>query len=171
MQINTKYNPTLNEGCINLTNISQEKFKSICEILDICSDDKIYKTIKIIVAGSRSFGNYIKLCKELNAYISSLQSKIGFKPNITIVSGTAKGADTLGEVYARRHGYGCRRMPAQWSVYGNSAGMIRNGQMAKYANNNAYGILFAFWDGKSPGTLNMINEAKKEGLEIHIVHF
>ena len=40
--------------------------------------------------------------------------------------------------------------------------------MAKYAS-ETYGILIAFWDGKSRGTKNMIDTAKKHGLEIHIV--
>lgn len=48
------------------------------------------------------------------------------------------------------------------------AGPIRNEEMAKYAS-ETYGILIAFWDGKSRGMKNMIDTAKKHGLEIYIV--
>lgn len=172
MKLEYIFNSSANEGAIKIKDISKEKFDQLCKMLDIASkDESLQKNIKIIIAGSRSFTNYLKLCKEINAYISHLQQLTGLKLNITIISGTAKGADTLGEVYARRHGYICRRMPAQWNIYGKSAGIIRNGQMARFANSDAHGVLFAFWDGKSPGTLNMIDEAKKENLEIHIIRF
>jgi hypothetical protein len=38
--------------------------------------------------------------------------------------------------------------------------------MAQYAD-----ALIAFWDGKSKGTANMINEAKKQGLTVLEVHY
>jgi hypothetical protein len=53
--------------------------------------------------------------------------------------------------------------PAQWSIYGKGAGYIRNREMAQYAD-----ALIAFWDGKSKGTKNMIDEAKKQGLIIKV---
>ena len=50
-------------------------------------------------------------------------------------------------------------MPAKWDKHGNSAGMIRNSQMADYADG-----LIALWDGESRGTKNMIETASKNGL-------
>ena len=47
-------------------------------------------------------------------------------------------------------------MPAQWDLYGRAAGPIRNAQMADYAD-----AAIIIWDGKSPGSLNMIKEVKK----------
>ena len=47
-----------------------------------------------------------------------------------------------------------------------SAGPIRNKQMAEYAD-----TLFAFWDGKSRGTKNMIDLAKKKNLHVIIVGY
>lgn len=47
--------------------------------------------------------------------------------------------------------------------------------MAKYAaeydDEDEEGILVAFWDGKSRGTKNMIDNAKKYGLTQYIVGF
>jgi hypothetical protein len=68
-----------------------------------------------------------------------------------IVSGGAKGADTLGEQFAQTHNLPCKIFPADWKKYGRAAGPKRNAQMAEYAN---YGV--ALWDGKSRGTANMI---------------
>ena len=42
--------------------------------------------------------------------------------------------------------------PAQWNVYGKSAGFIRNAEMGHYAD-----AAICFWDGKSRGTQHMIN--------------
>ena len=62
-------------------------------------------------------------------------------------------------------------MPANWEYYGKRAGMIRNGEMARYASEDPdnEGILIAFWDGKSRGTKGMINIAYRTGLEVVVI--
>ena len=50
-----------------------------------------------------------------------------------------------------------------WQFYGKAAGEKRNIEMAKHANG-----LIAFWDGKSKGTKNMIEIAKKHNLRLWI---
>ena len=85
--------------------------------------------------------------------------------NITIteiVSGGATGIDSLGEKYAKKNNIPVQLFPADWRK-GKWAGMERNKQMAQYAN-----FLIAVWDGKSPGTLNMIKEANKAGIMSHV---
>ena len=120
---------------------------------------------RIIIAGSRTFNNYPRLHKELKNYIS----KYNLKPEeIEIISGTARGADKLGENFARVNGIKCVRFPADWNTYGKSAGYIRNAEMAKYASQE-HGVLFAFWDGKSKGTKHMIDLATKYHLEIYVI--
>ena len=112
---------------------------------------------RVIIAGSRGFDNYDLLC----AYADYKLSKI--TDEIEIVSGWAKGADQLGERYAKERGYSLRIFPAEWDIYGKRAGYLRNVKMAEYAD-----ALLAFWDGKSVGTKNMINEAILRGLRIGI---
>lgn len=119
--------------------------------------------LRIIVAGSRTFNDYDLLESTLSDYLKE-------NNNITIISGAAKGADQLGERFARKYRYNLKYFPAQWDMYGKSAGPIRNRKMAEYAAEER-GVLFAFWDGKSRGTKSMIDLAKKYRLEVHVVRY
>lgn len=117
---------------------------------------------KVIIAGTRDFADYELLKEKCDAILSS--KKMDY--NIVIVSGTARGADRLGERYARERGYRIDRHPADWDRDGNSAGPIRNALMADNAH-----ALIAFWDGRSRGTMNMIRTAKAKGLMVRIVDY
>jgi hypothetical protein len=117
--------------------------------------------MKIVVAGSRNFDDYQRLKSVLNELIGDTQ-----KENIEIVSGTANGADKLGEKYASETGLKVVRFPANWDLYGRRAGYLRNVEMAKYGTH-----CVCFWDGVSKGTSHMINIAKNEGLELKIVMY
>lgn len=114
---------------------------------------------KVIVAGSRWFENYSMLEKVLDETLSDVEK-------LQIVSGTAKGADRLGERYALKRKIPIKRFPADWNTYGKSAGYRRNADMAKYGD-----MLIAFWDGESKGTEHMINLAKREGIRILVVRY
>ena len=111
--------------------------------------------MRTIIAGSRSFTDYFKLVEALSHL------------DITcVISGGAKGADSLGEEYAKEKGIPIERYPAQWDLHGKSAGYKRNILMAEKAE-----ALVAFWDGSSRGTKHMIDIARKKGLEIEVVRY
>lgn len=115
--------------------------------------------MKVIIAGSRDFSDY----KCLERHLEKVQDKYGW--NITeIVSGTARGADQLGERWAKEHGIPIKRFPADWTNYGKSAGYRRNVQMAEYAD-----ALIAFNLNNSKGTNHMINIAKERKLKGYVV--
>lgn len=122
---------------------------------------KVVAVYKVIIAGSRSFNDYPLLKSKVDEFFHRLDRK-----DIEIVSGTARGADKLGERYAVEKGYKLTRFPAEWDKYGKSAGYRRNAEMAKYAD-----ACIVFWDGKSKGTLHMINLARKAGLILEVVRF
>jgi len=82
---------------------------------------------------------------------------------IEIVSGTARGADEMGERFAKEKGYALKQFPADWDTFGKSAGYRRNSQMADYAD-----ACVVFWDGKSRGTKHMIDLAEKTGLLLRV---
>ena len=117
--------------------------------------------IKVIVAGSRNFDNYDLLKENLLYYLQRYDLT-----TVEIVSGTARGADSLGERFAMEYGCKIKRFPADWNKYGKKAGYIRNRQMAEYAD-----ACVCFWDGKSKGTKWMIELAKQKGLNLRIVLF
>ena len=106
----------------------------------------------MIVAGGRDFADYDMLSQECGRLICEGDE---------IVSGGAIGADSLAIRYAKelRRKYTVFR--ADWRTHGKAAGPIRNRQMAEYAD-----TLIAFWDGKSRGTKNMIDEAKRAGMAL-----
>ena len=122
-----------------------------------------YIEYRIIVAGSRTFQDYEHLRSVLDEYIRNIPGN----PLITMVSGTASGADLLGERYAMEHSYLLELFPADWKN-GGLAGRIRNARMADFASLKK-GVLFAFWDGKSYGTKHMIECAEKYKLETHVI--
>jgi len=115
--------------------------------------------MKVIIAGSRDFDDY----ELLRSYCDHVLQN---QTDIEIVSGTAKGADHLGERYAIEKGYRVKRFSANWEKHGRSAGYIRNEEMANYAD-----ALIAFWNGNSKGTEHMINLAKKYKLYIRINNY
>jgi hypothetical protein len=88
------------------------------------------------------------------------------KELVTVISGTAKGADTLGERYAIENDFELLKYPADWEQFGKSAGYKRNQQMAEIAD----GVI-AFWDGKSKGTNHMINIANEKKIRVVVVKY
>lgn len=121
----------------------------------------ICNAFKVIVAGSRGFTDYDLLCAKLDRMLSKVTTR-----EIIIVSGTARGADQMGEQYAKDRGYRCLRLPADWQKFGKRAGYMRNEDMARIAD-----AAVLFWDGKSPGTKHMSDLADKYELQKRIVNY
>lgn len=128
--------------------------------------------LRIIVAGSRDFNDYKLLrIKMRELLLDKLYEKDSNITKVCIISGTARGADQLGERLARELNLHIKRFPADWSL-GKRAGYIRNEKMAEYAvQDDSIGILMAFWDGESRGTQHMINLARKHGLEVNVIKY
>lgn len=115
----------------------------------------------VIIAGGREFKDYALLDRKLTHILQNM------KPDDTkIVSGRARGADTLGEKWARKHGFDVLPFPADWKKYGKVAGHIRNEQMGSIATH-----LIAFHDGISSGTADMIDIARCRNLKIIVVKY
>ena len=110
--------------------------------------------MKVIIAGFRNVQDYKKV-----------EMAIGEADfNITeVVSGGARGADKLGELYAHENFLPKTCFPAYWEQFGKSAGYRRNEKMADYAD-----ALVAIWDGKSKGTKHMIDIMKAHKKPVYI---
>ena len=74
--------------------------------------------MNIIVAGSRNVEDYELVVEKLNKLTGRLDE-------ITIISGAARGADQLGERWAKENGHEVVQMKAEWHKYGKGAGYKR----------------------------------------------
>lgn len=110
--------------------------------------------MKTIIAGSRTINNIQSIHEAV--------LKAGW-PISEVVSGTAQGADTLGEQWAKSLHIPVTQFPADWDTHGRKAGFIRNCEMGDYAD-----ALLAIWDGQSRGTKHMIDYARKKGLQVFV---
>lgn len=113
----------------------------------------------VVIAGCRSYTNY----EEAKDFIASCLTEYENRDQITILSGGCKGADLLGERFAKEKGYPIRRYLPDWKQYGKAAGPIRNKQMV-----DACHKVICFWDGKSRGTASLIHYANTIKKQLHI---
>lgn len=110
--------------------------------------------MRLIIAGGR---DYTKLTQAFGL-LEPFERKVS-----RVVCGCAKGADAVGREWAVYHRIPVDEFPANWDLYGRSAGYRRNGQMAENAD-----ALVAFWNGESKGTRHMIDIARKRGLSVTV---
>ena len=114
---------------------------------------------KVIVAGGRNFNDYPLLEKTLDKLLQH-------KTDVQIVSGLARGADSLGIAYAVDKNIPVAKFPANWEEHGTMAGYQRNIEMAEYAD-----ACVCFWNGKSRGTKHMIRIARNLNLQVRIIKY
>ena len=131
--------------------------------------------MRVIIAGGRDFNDFKLLESNINKIFKQLSDEklISIyvnESNIEIICGKARGADTLGEQFAKEYKLSIKYFPADWNTYGKSAGCRRNAEMANYAKEDN-GVLIAFWDGKSKGTKHMIDLAKSNNIRVFIVNY
>ena len=120
------------------------------------------ENFKVIIAGSRGFSNYKLLHEQCNKFLREKRKT----HNVIIISGGARGADLLGEKYAKDEGFDLEIYLADWKKFGKTAGFRRNEQMAEVAD-----ALIAFWDGKSHGTKHMIDIMNEKNLQVKVVEY
>ena len=111
---------------------------------------------RVAVVGSRGFSDREKL-------FADLDRARGEWGDFEVVSGGARGADSLAEEWALARGLPVRVFPADWNRWGKSAGFRRNRTIVENAE-----VLIAFWDGESRGTANTIDIAREAGLPVFI---
>lgn len=123
--------------------------------------------MKVIIAGSRNvrpeyYRHFRRTIQhQIDMWMWEFESH---RTKITIISGGARGADKLGEEFAKRNAYKLKVMEADWKTHGRKAGMIRNGEMEQVAD-----ALIAIWDGQSVGTKNMIQRMRNANKPVFII--
>lgn len=115
-------------------------------------------TFKILVCGGRDFNDFDSVEKELLIYLEK------YMDDLEIISGVAKGADSLAVKFAFNNELTLHKFPAEWKAYGKAAGYIRNKSMLDIGKPD---LVIAFPGGK--GTKMMIELARKAGVEVKII--
>lgn len=110
--------------------------------------------MNIAIVGSRE---YAKL-DAVRQYVSKLPD------DVVVISGGARGVDSVAEAAAKRRGLEVKIFPAFWGQYGKRAGFMRNKQIVAAADR-----VVAFWDGLSPGTLSTIQLATEAGKPVEVI--
>ncbi len=120
--------------------------------------------MRVIIAGTRTFTDYKAFQSKLFDLFCDYLLKEQELKITEVISGGARGVDKLGMKYASLNKIPCTLFPAEWNKHGLGAGPIRNKRMAEYGD-----LLIAFWDGKSSGTKNMIEEMQALNKPVHII--
>jgi predicted Rossmann fold nucleotide-binding protein DprA/Smf involved in DNA uptake len=112
--------------------------------------------IVLAIVGSREFEDfeYMKACIEI------VRSQYNIR---SIVSGGARGADSLGVKLAIQLKVPYKEFLPDWSTHGKVAGFIRNKDIVE-----ACDVVAAFPIGESRGTRNTIKQAKKANKRVFI---
>jgi predicted Rossmann fold nucleotide-binding protein DprA/Smf involved in DNA uptake len=113
--------------------------------------------MKLAVIGSRSFDDYSLLQRTLADLVRT--EKITH-----IVSGGARGADSLAERFAAENNLETVIFIPDWKKHGKGAGMVRNRLII-----DASDMVLAFWDGASTGTKHSLAYARRQGKRVVVV--
>jgi len=109
--------------------------------------------VRVAIVGSRDYADL----RRVSEYVETLPS------DTVVVSGGAVGVDTTAAGAARRRGLTVEEHLPNYALYGRAAPMIRNGDIVAHAD-----LVVAFWDGKSRGTKNAIDRAKRLGKNVWV---
>ncbi len=136
------------------------------------------KIFKLLIVGSRSFTNFDLLREQAYELIQPYLAT----HDIIVVSGGAKGADTLGEQFAHAYRFEKEIYLAKWNNkssptynptkgYDPVAGYTRNEEMRQHLIEGDDYACIAFWDGKSRGTKENFAKLKARNIPTVICEY
>lgn len=117
--------------------------------------------MKVIITGSRDFCDYALVKDKCERILRDKK-----EGEIEVVCGMCKGVDMLGKRLAEEKGWRIKKIRAHPKIFGRSAGIIRDHEMADYAD-----ALIVFWDGKKgcSVTYSIVSKARKRGLYVRVI--
>lgn len=113
--------------------------------------------MRVALVGSREFSDW----ETFQTCVEDTLTKWGvtdFKSIECVVSGGARGADTLAERWARENGIHLVVLKADWQGKGRAAGVLRNTDIVNLCTH-----LIAFPSPKGSGTQDSVRKAKAAG--------
>ena len=121
--------------------------------------DILKMDVKMAIVGSRNTGTV-----DFSLVMYELRQRMK-NPIIEVISGGAKGYDTMAAAWAILRGIAVTELRPDYQKHGRAATFIRNRAIVDSAD-----IVVAFWDGKSRGTKYTIDYAEKKKKDIIIVN-
>lgn len=108
---------------------------------------------RILVCGGRDFADVEAVNRALDAVLAK-------HPDMIVIHGAARGADTLAARWAAANDVRCEAYPADWSRHGRAAGPLRNQAML---DTGVSGCV-AFPGGR--GTADMVKRCRMAGVPV-----
>ncbi|MBF1491440.1 MAG: DUF2493 domain-containing protein [Prevotella pallens] len=112
--------------------------------------------MKIAIIGSRE-------CSNID-FAGNLETVLNVSKDDTIISGGAKGIDTLAANYAKENNLNLIEFLPDYKKNGRAATFIRNREIVDNSN-----VVVAFWNGNSKGTKYTLDYARKKEKRIIVV--
>lgn len=109
---------------------------------------------RVLVCGGRDFSN----TQLAYAVLDRLHKELGID---VVIEGDARGADRIAGYWARRNRIDNLKFRADWKLYQNRAGPVRNAKMLRQGKPD---LVVAFPGGN--GTRDMIEKARAAGVEV-----
>jgi hypothetical protein len=109
--------------------------------------------MKVLVCGGRDFTNIAFIWARLDQLHAE-------RPFTAMITGGAKGADTIANDWGKTKPITRYVSKADWAKHGRAAGPIRNARMLEWEPD----LVVAFPGGV--GTANMISQARAAGVEV-----
>jgi len=122
--------------------------------------------MRLAIVGGRDFNDEFLMAEHIAMFMAAYTNEELKPPDVKVISGGAKGADSLGERFAKIYQVPVTVYKPNWKEYGRSAGFIRNQIIVDNCD-----MVLAFWDGRSRGTHDTINKAKKAKKPTFIVYY
>lgn len=112
--------------------------------------------MKIAIIGSRE-------CSNID-FAGNLEAVLNVSKDDTIISGGAKGIDTLAANYAKENNLNLIEFLPDYKKNGRAATFIRNREIVDNST-----IVVAFWNGNSKGTKYTLDYARKKDKRIIVI--
>jgi hypothetical protein len=113
--------------------------------------------MRVLVCGSRGWESVWQ--------VRMVYSELDKLKPTEIISGGARGADRVAEVWAKTNSVPITVFTPNWEKYGRRAGILRNNQMLDTNPD----LVLAFWDGQSKGTKHTIDEAHRRKMKVEVI--
>lgn len=123
------------------------------------------RELRVLICGSRDWTDR----RRIGRYLDELLATEGLEPQqLIVIHGGCKGADHHAGMEAKGRGCQVLEFPANWAIFGLSAGPKRNQQMLTEGKPDRVVAFHPDLDS-SKGTKDMINRAKFYGVPVEII--